>query len=61
MLGLAFLGLTAMHKDFMVPGVLALAVGIGLLISAAIAHKLGPKTSGQEIDPGSGMQQAPRV
>jgi hypothetical protein len=61
MLGLAFLGLTANNRNFIVPGVLALAVGLGLLISAAIAHKLTPKTSGQEIDPGSGMQQAPRA
>jgi heme/copper-type cytochrome/quinol oxidase subunit 3 len=61
MLGLAFLGLTVMRRNFIIPGVLALAVGIGMLISAAIAHKLAPKTSGQETDPGSGMQQAPRA
>jgi|HubBroStandDraft_2_1064218.scaffolds.fasta_scaffold24001_2 hypothetical protein len=61
MLGLAFLGLTPMHRNYIVPGVLALAVGLGLLISAAIAHKLAPKTSGQEIEPSSGMQQAPRA
>jgi hypothetical protein len=59
MLGLAFLGLTLMRRNFIVPAVILLAVGIGLLISAAIAYKLASKKTGQPIDPSSGMQTIP--
>lgn len=59
MLGLAFLGLTLMRKDFLVPGVILLALGVGLLISAAIAHKLADDRSGRTIHPGSGIQPLP--
>jgi hypothetical protein len=59
MLGLAFLGLTFMHRNFIVPGVLLLAVGIGLLISAAIAHKLTSKINDESIHPSSGAQSFP--
>ena len=59
MLGLAFLGLTIMHRDFIVPGVLLLALGIGLLISAAIAYKLTSKQNDESIHPSSGAQSFP--
>lgn len=43
MLGLAFLGLTLMRRNFIFPAVIVLAVGIGLLISAFIAHTVAKK------------------
>jgi hypothetical protein len=59
MVGLGFLGLTLRQKDLIVPGVILLAVGLGLLISAAIAYKLADDKSGRTINPGSGMQPLP--
>lgn len=54
LLGLAFLGLTLMGRHFMVPGVILLAVGIGLLISAGVAHKLASAKTGSPNGPSSG-------
>jgi hypothetical protein len=59
MLGLAFLGLTILRKNFIVPAALLLAVGIGLLISAAIAHKLASSKKDETIEPGSGARSLP--
>ncbi len=43
MLGLAFLGLTLNNRNFIVPAVILLSLGVGFLISAAIYYKLGSK------------------
>lgn len=59
MLGLAFLGLTLMRRNFIIPAVILLAIGVGLLISAAIAHKLASNDNGRTVNPGSGMQPLP--
>lgn len=59
MVGLGFLGLTLRQKYLIVPGVILLAIGLGLLISAAIAYKLADDKSGRTIDPGSRMQPLP--
>ena len=40
MLGLAMLGLTWTEKDFVIPGVMLVAVGAGYLISFAISRRL---------------------
>jgi hypothetical protein len=40
MLGLAFLGLSWMRKDFVIPGILLLALGAGFLVSFAISYRL---------------------
>lgn len=54
MLGLAFLGLTLMHRNFIVPAVILLSLGTGFLISAAIYYKLGPKGTDFPVESGSG-------
>lgn len=59
MLGFAFLALTLMRKNFIVPAVILLAIGAGLLLSAAITHKLASKINGQSGGPGSGIQSFP--
>ena len=59
MLGLAFLGLSLREKNYTVAGVVLLAIGIGLLISAAIVHKLAPEGTDQTISPDSGIQSLP--
>jgi cyanate permease len=59
MLGLAFLGLTIVQKHFIIPAALLLAVGIGLLLSAAIAHKLASSRKDETIEPGSGTRSFP--
>jgi predicted acyltransferase len=61
MLGLAFLGLTLMRKNFLVPAVIFLAIGIGLLISAAIAHKLARNENGPTIESGPSAQPLPHA
>lgn len=57
-LGLGFLLLTAVRHGFIVPGVLFLALGAGLLISAAASYHYskkwgngGPGTPGQPLSP----------
>lgn len=57
-LGLGFLLLTALRRGFVVPGVLLLALGAGLLISAAASYHFskkwsggGPGTPGQPLMP----------
>lgn len=59
MLGLAFLGLTIMQKHFIIPAALLLAVGIALLLSAAIAHRLASSKKDETIEPGSGARSFP--
>jgi uncharacterized membrane protein YedE/YeeE len=57
-LGLGFLLLTALRRGFVVPGVLFLALGAGLLISAAVSYHFsrkwgsgGPGTPGRPLSP----------
>src|SRR5438309_10113217 len=57
-LGIGFLLLTALRRGFVVPGVLLLALGAGLLISAAVSYYFskkwgsgGPGIPGQPISP----------
>ena len=57
MLGFAFLVLTLMRKNFIVPAVILLAIGAGLLLSAAITHRLASKKNGQSG--GLGIQSFP--
>ncbi len=57
MLGLAFLGLSWMRKDFVIPGVLLLAVGAGFLIFFAISYRLS-KSRNLPNEPGSGNLSA---
>ncbi|HZP32558.1 MAG TPA: hypothetical protein VFB23_04265 [Candidatus Acidoferrales bacterium] len=45
-LGFGFLVLTGIRHGFIVPGVLLLALGVGLLISAAASYYLSKKLSG---------------
>ena len=45
MLGLGFFSLAWMKKEFVIPGVLLLAVGAGFLISFAISHRLSKARS----------------
>jgi ABC-type multidrug transport system fused ATPase/permease subunit len=59
MLGLAFLALTLMRRNLIIPAAISLALGVGLLISAAIAHKMESKNNDASINPGSGMQSLP--
>ena len=58
LLGIGFLLLTALRRGFVVPGVLFLALGAGLLIAAAVSCHLskkwsggGPATPGQPLPP----------
>jgi hypothetical protein len=44
--GLGFLLLTALRRGFVVPGVLFLAIGAGLLLSVAASHHFSKKWSG---------------
>jgi hypothetical protein len=53
MLGLAFLGLSWMKKDFIIPGVLLLAVGAGFLVFFAISYRLS-KSRNLPNEPGPG-------
>ena len=57
-LGLGFLLLTAIRRGFVVPGVLFLALGAGLLLSAAVSYHFskkwgsgGPEIPGQQLPP----------
>jgi hypothetical protein len=57
-LGIGFLLLTGLRRGFVVPGVLFLALGAGLLISAAVSYHFskkwtggGPTTPGQPVSP----------
>jgi hypothetical protein len=57
-LGIGFLLLTALRRGFVAPGVLLLALGAGLLISAAASYHFskkwsngGPATPGQPLSP----------
>lgn len=57
-LGLGFLLLTALRRGFVVPGVICLAIGAGLLISAAVSYHFskkwgsgGPAIPGQQLPP----------
>jgi hypothetical protein len=57
-LGIGFLLLTALRRGFVVPGVLFLALGAGLLISAAVSYHFskkwgssGPAAPGQQLPP----------
>jgi hypothetical protein len=43
MLGLGMLGLSLAKRGFLVPAVLALALGVGFLISTAVASRLSRK------------------
>lgn len=54
MLGLAFLGLTLMRRNFIIPAVILLSLGLGFLISAAIYYKLDSKGTDLPVNPGSG-------
>jgi len=45
-LGFGFLFLTGIRHNFIVPGVLLLALGAGLLISAAASYHFSKKWSG---------------
>ena len=60
MLGLAFLGLTvvANRRNYLVAGVVLLALGVGSLASAMINHRLS-KTRAQNKELGSGPTNAP--
>lgn len=52
-LGLGFLLLTALRRGFVVPGVIFLAIGVGLLISVAASYHFSKKwTSGGRGTPG---------
>jgi hypothetical protein len=44
-LGIGFLFLTRHEPDFIIPATIILAVGIGLLISAAVAYLLMKKSA----------------
>ena len=59
MLGLGFLGLTLMHRSFLVPAVLLLALGVGLLLSGVLVHKLASKKNNETVSPGPGAQSFP--
>jgi len=49
-LGLGMLGLSWIRHGFLIPAVLALALGVGYLISTAISHRLSKQW---EKEPGS--------
>jgi hypothetical protein len=53
MLGLSLLGLTWTEKDFVIPGVILVAVGAGYLISFAISNRLA-KSRNLSNEPGPG-------
>jgi hypothetical protein len=61
MLGIAFLLLTLLRHNFIFPAVIVSAAGIGLLISAGIAHKLASKRAGATSNPASGSEPFPQV
>ena len=50
-LGIGFLLLTALRRGFVVPGVLLLALGAGLLISAAVSYHFSKKWTGGQATP----------
>jgi hypothetical protein len=53
-LGIGFLLLTALRRGFVVPGVLFLALGAGLLISAAVSYHFSKKWgNGGQATPGA--------
>ena len=58
MLGLAFIGLSLMKKDLLIPGVILLALGVGYLISSAISNRLARKWS-ETKEPGPGSALTP--
>ncbi len=51
MLGLGFFSLAWMKREFVIPGVLLLAVGAGFLISFAVSHRLA-KARGEASESG---------
>jgi len=54
-LGLGLLGLTALRRGFLVPGVIVVCSGAGFLISAAVSNYLSKKWgSGGQVGPGAG-------
>jgi hypothetical protein len=53
LLGVGFLLLTALRRGFVVPGVLFLALGAGLLISAAVTYHFSKKWGGGQATPGA--------
>lgn len=58
-LGIGFLLLTALRHGFVVPGVLLLALGVGLLISAAASYHFSKKWSGGgPATPGQPLSQS---
>ncbi len=57
--GLGFLLLTALRRGFVVPGVLFLAIGAGLLLSVAASHHFSRKWSGG--GPADPSQTLPRT
>lgn len=57
-LGIGFLLLTGLRHGFVVPGVLLLALGAGLLISAAASYHFSKKWSGGPGTPGQPLSQS---
>jgi hypothetical protein len=57
-LGIGFLLLTALRRGFVVPGVLLLALGAGLLISAAVSYHFSRKWTGGQATPGDPLSHS---
>jgi len=57
-LGIGFLLLTALRRGFVVPGVLLLALGAGLLISAAVSYHFSRKWTGGPATPGDPLSHS---
>ena len=57
-LGIGFLLLTALRRGFVVPGVLLLALGAGLLISAAVSYHFSKKWTGGQATPGDPLSHS---
>jgi len=58
LLGVGFLLLTPVRHGFVVPGVLFLALGAGLLISAAASYHFSKKWSGSPAAPGAPLSHS---
>jgi threonine/homoserine efflux transporter RhtA len=52
-LGLGLLGLALMHRQFLIPAVLLLALGVGFLVATGISYRLS-KQWGEDQGPGQG-------
>lgn len=57
-LGIGFLLLTPLRHGFVVPGVIILALGAGLLLSAAASYHFSKKWSGGPATPGQPLSQS---